>query len=364
MSLGKKHRVELDIKRYMHLIIGDKKIGKTGLTAELAQEIYGDIEKLLIISIGKEKAYEAIDGAVYEEPQNWEELMEIVDKLVNNIDEYDFDMVSFDTIDEIIPMVEQEVIRLHTIAYKEVPKGFNACFGGYNAQKDKAREIIDELLSKLDKIKHKTGVYFIGHNKVRSIKTKLDTEDYYVVSSNLPFDYFNMFAYKCPIICNIIKEVETLDTGKDEGVGKNKKDVLVAEKRDRFMYFRDSGAVEAGGRFKNMPEKVPYGAKNYHDAVLEGIKASINRPVEQSSTQENIKKLEKDTKSEKPNTKSTKTIKQAITEVIEAAKGLQENGVPQNDIMKVMSNAGYPNPNIIPTVEIAEAIIAELEKLG
>lgn len=130
MALGQKHKVELDIKQFLNLIIGNRKIGKTGLIADMAKEIYGGIDKLLIVSVGKEKAYEAIDGAIYEEPQDWQELMEIVDELVANADEYDFDMVSFDTIDEMIPMAEAEVIRQHTMTYKEVPKSFNACFGG------------------------------------------------------------------------------------------------------------------------------------------------------------------------------------------------------------------------------------------
>lgn len=366
MSLGKKHKVQLDIKNYMHLIIGDKKVGKTGLTADIAKEIYGDIEKLLIVSIGKEKAYEAIDGAIYEAPQNWGELMDIVDSLVDNVDEYGFDMVSFDTIDEIIPMAEEEVVRLHTVAYKEVPKSFNACFGSYGAPRAKLAELINEMLSKLDSITHKTGVYLIGHNKVRPMKTKLDTEDYYVVSSNLSFDYFNIFAYKCPIICNIIKEVGTVDTGKTEGSGKDKKDILVAEKRDRFMYFRDSGAVEAGGRFKGMPEKVPYGAREYHDAVLDGIKASIYEGNGQSNSilEKPIPKPTPTQKKETPPTVKTKTLKQAIAEVIETAKDVQSRGISQNEIMEVLSNTGYTNPNSIPDVSTANEIVEQLNKLG
>lgn len=358
VALGKRHRVELDIKKYMHLIIGDKKIGKTGLTADMAREIYGDIGKLLIVSVGKEKAYEAIDGAIYEEPQNWQELMDIVDELSTNIDDYDFDMVSFDTIDEIIPMAEAEVERLHTITYKEVPQSFNACFGGYGAPRKKLTELINELLLKLDTITHKTGVFFIGHNKIRPIKTKLDTEDYYVVSSNLSFDYFNAFAYKCPIICNIVKEVDTVETGKTEGIGKNQKDVLVAEKRDRFMYFRDSGAVEAGGRFKNMPEKVPYGAKAYHDAVIEGIKSSIDPNFKE----EKPKQAKLGSKKQTPK-KPARTLKVAIAEVVEKAKEVQSAGVHQNDIMDVMKAVGCPNPNSIPDIETADNIIDLLDAL-
>lgn len=358
MALGKKHRVELDIKRYLHLVIGDKKVGKTSLVADLAREIYGSIDKLLIVSIGKEKAYEAIDGAIYEEPQNWQELMAIVDELANNIDKYDFDLVSFDTIDEIIPMAEAEVMRLHTVAYKEVPKSFNACFGGYGEPRKKLAELIDEMLLKLDTITHKTGVFFIGHNKIRPIRTKLDTEDYYVISSNLSFDYFNIFAYRCPIICNIIKEVDTVETGKTEGMGKQQKEILIAEKRDRFMYFRDSGAVEAGGRFKNMPEKVPYGARNYYDAVIEGIKSSID-PKLQDEVSKQIK-----TTPQKTSTKTPKrTLKTAIAEVIEKAQEVRDHGISQNDIMDVFRTVGYPNPNDIPDIEIADNIIKLLDTL-
>lgn len=366
MSLGKKHEVELDIKKYMQLIIGDKKVGKTTLMADLAKEVYGSIDKLLMVSIGKEKAYEAIHGAVYEEPQNWTELMELVDELVDNIDKYDFDMVSFDTIDEIIPMAEQEVMRLHTVAYKEVPKTFNACFGSYGAPRGKLAELINELLSKLDTITHKTGVYFIGHNKIRPMKSKLDTEDYYVVSSNLSFDYFNIFAYKCPIICNIIKEVDTSETGKTEGFGKDKKDVLVAGQRDRMMYLRDSGAVEAGGRFSHMPEKVPYGAMNYHNAILEGIKAEIEGSGEVIEPKKEVEKpkKEKEKIAKTPPTPPTRTLKQAIAEVIEKAKVLQREGISQNDIVEVLNNKGQSNPNKIPSIEIADEILAELNNLG
>ena len=342
MGLGKRHTIKLDIKNYLHLIIGDRKIGKTGLIADLAKDIYGDIDKLLIVSVGKEKAYEAIDNAIYEEPQNWQELMDIVDELIKNEDKYDFDIVSFDTIDEIIPMAEEEVMRMHTIAYKETPKSFNSAFGGYGEPRKKLNGLIDELLIKLDKIKGRRCVMLIGHNKVRPIKSKLDIEDYYVVSSNLPFDYFNTFAYKCPIICNIIEDVNV-----DDGVLKEKA---------RQMYFRDNGFVEAGSRFSEMPIKVPYGAKEYHDAVLSGIKASIDK---NTRDEKQSKKTFKE-----PSIENVKTLDGSIKEVIDKAKSLQESGISQNDIMEVFNSSGYSNPNNIPEIEIAEKIMVELNKLG
>lgn len=128
MALGKKHEVSIKLEDYLHCIIGDKKIGKSSLIANIAEELYGGIDKLLMLSLRNEKAHEAINGAIYEEPQNWKELIDVVKEFVKG--EHDFKMLSFDTIDELIEMAQEEVIRLHTVKYKEVPKSFNACFGG------------------------------------------------------------------------------------------------------------------------------------------------------------------------------------------------------------------------------------------
>lgn len=225
--------------------------------------------------------------------------------------------------------------------------------------------LIDEFLTQLDAIKGRRLVSLIGHNKVRQIKSKLDTEDYYVVSSNLNFDYFNAFAYKCPIICNIIEDADV-----DEKVLKGK---------TRQMYFRDNAFVEAGSRFSEMPVKVPYGAKNYQEAVLEGIKSSIkmgNANIKEMTKEikEEPKKVEPvkeqapeptpDFLKEEPKAEVKKTKKQAVTEVIEKAKQLTTDGVAQNQIMDVLTQAGFPNPNNIPDVKTAEEIIVELNKLG
>lgn len=371
MALGKKHEIKVDIKNYQHLIIGDKKIGKTGLTAEIAEEIYGDVEKLLIVSLGKEKAYEAIDGAMFEEPKNWKEVIETADEMIRMIKdgEWDFDLVSWDTIDELLPIMEEEVIRLHTISYKEKPKGFNACFGGYNNPKDKVRELVDELMGKMDIVAEKSAIFWVGHNKVRPIKTKLDTEDYYVVSSNLAFDYFNMFAYKTPIICNIIKEVDVTNTGKTEGVGSNKKEISVASKRDRQMYFRDSGAVEAGGRFKTMPEKVDYGAKNYYDTVLKAISdakknpSNLEKPKQQKNKATKTAEKKEEILVEGTNVDDAKDIKPLIDKIISLSRELSENGISNKVIMNVYKDNSITNPNEISDYDIAQKAVNELEGL-
>jgi len=63
MGLGQTHEVSVKLEDYLHCIIGDKKIGKSTLVADIAEILYGGLDKLLILSLKNEKAYEAINGA-------------------------------------------------------------------------------------------------------------------------------------------------------------------------------------------------------------------------------------------------------------------------------------------------------------
>ena len=122
MALGKKNTVSLCPENYTHVIIGEEKSGKTTLVADIAKTSYGNIENLLCISMGKEKGHKAIQGLLYEEPQNWSEFVAIVDELIQKPDENNFKMISVDTIDELIKMATKEVIRLSRVETGKVCK--------------------------------------------------------------------------------------------------------------------------------------------------------------------------------------------------------------------------------------------------
>ena len=47
----------------------------------------------------------------------------------------------------------------------------------------------------------------------------------------------------------------------------------------RYMYFRTDGFVDAGGRFKNIPDRLPYGAENYIKAFEQAVKGAIEGDV-------------------------------------------------------------------------------------
>lgn len=253
----KTNEVKVDIGSYIHYWRGIRKVGKTTLFKELITEQYGDPSYGLLISCGNEDGYKALDGLVYDVAEDWATLIDIVDDLVQNKSDNQFEMIGLDTVDEIIKLAQAEVKRLNR---KQTGKAleFNACFGGYGAPRNKVNELVDEILTQLGRAGY--GIILIGHTKYKDIKEK-NGDEYQQLTSNLNSDYDNIFANKADIIMTIAVE-KNIEDERIEGV-------------ERYMWFRTDGFVDCGGRFSEMPDKVPYGARNYIDAFEEGVKKSI-----------------------------------------------------------------------------------------
>ncbi len=272
----KTNTVKCDIGSYIHYWRGIKKSGKTTLFYELVKKQYGDLNKGLLIAIGNEIGYQALDGLVYAETPTWADLMEVVDDLVENKEDNEFEIIGLDTADELIKLAKQEVVRLHKKKTGNVVE-FNAALGGYGAPRDKVNELVDDVLAKLRGAGY--GLVIIGHTKVKDIKEK-NGDAYQKLGSNLNEDFDNIFANKADIIMVIYSEKEI-----DEQ--KHISDV------QRYMYFRTDGFVDAGGRFKNIPARVPYGADEYISAFEQAVKGAINGKVSDEEI-ESRKKAEKD----------------------------------------------------------------------
>jgi hypothetical protein len=345
MALGQKHEVKVALESYTHLVIGTKKIGKSSLIADIAKEIYGGINNLLVISIGDEDGYSALDGLIYENPMSWKEFVAIVDELVKNADENPFKIVSIDTIDELVTFAEKETIRLSNIENptKQV-QTVNAAFGGYGHGRDKVIDIIQEQIMRLRRTKY--GVFLVGHNKIKSIKQKLEGDNYNVISSNLTEDFFNAFAYKADIICNIVSEKVVKNGALDA--------------TERYMYFRDDGFVEAGSRFPTMPTHVPYGARTYYDAVISGIKASLNTTVSdkefEKKRQTALKQKESDAK--KYAEKDGQTGNEEILEMAVSAfkSGTKDQKEQAKQMLQKFGIANFKDPDAFTRDQLTEML--------
>ena len=268
----KNNEISFNIKDYVHLIMGSKKIGKSTLFSEIGRLEYG-LNKTLCISMGDEDGHRALKNLPYVNPKNWDEFHEFIHDMVIHPENYPFEIISIDTIDVMVDMAIDKILKEHLIKYKEPCKSINDAFGGYG----RGKEAVCRLLSsEIELIKQsKYGLFLIGHNKVRPQEDK-DGVKFLQLTSNLESQYYNAFAYKADIICNIDVEQNIGDALLDSN-GKQRRAGNL-QNSERYMYFRSDGYVDAGSRFRNIPNRVPFtddpkvAAQNYVNAVREGIK--------------------------------------------------------------------------------------------
>ncbi len=306
MALWKKNEVKVDIASYMHYIRGQKKVGKTTLFSELVKYIgNGNMEKGLLISLGDEDGYKALDGLVVATARTWSEFVEIVDELVENPNDNDFKFVALDTVDELFNIGVEEVFRLHKKKYNEKCESLNSALGGYGNGREKLKEIVREQVSKLKSSKY--GLFCIGHTKIRNIKEKGKAEEYQQLTTSLNFDYDSVIADKADIIATISIDKDIVDIEEVSAGNGKKKKVGSLGGVIRWIHFRDDNFnVDCGARFSNIVDKVELSAENYIKAIEDAIKSASgkddseikNKQVEEEQErQEQAKQLAEESKS-------------------------------------------------------------------
>lgn len=312
----KKNVVKCDIGSYIHYIRGTKKVGKTTLFRDLVLAEYGKAEAGAHISIGNETGADALDELVTDSAENWAQLKEIVSDLVENKADNEFKLVCLDTVDELVKIASDEVLRQHRIKKGKPAESINDAFGGWGAGRKKLIELIDNLLADLRHAGY--GIFLIGHTKLRDVKEK-NGDEYQQLKSNLSEDYDGIFANKADIIMTITSDKEIVD------------DRIVGTKR--YMHFRDDGFVDCGSRFKDMPEKVPYGAQEYLDAFEEGVKSSVKGGISDGEIKKRkdaeVKSREKEaaeyTKKAKENKVDEEKNQKIIDEMMAYGQGVPDN---------------------------------------
>ena len=227
-----------------------------------------DLSKGLLISCGNENGFKALDGLFYDIAENWDELEDITYDLIENKKDNNFEFICFDTVDELIKIAQQEIIRLHKREKGKAPSGFNACFGGYSEPKRRLTCLIDDIMTRLSRAGY--GLIWIGHTKFKDIEEKNGAK-YQRLTSNLNTDYDLIFSAKADInmLINVEKEIDNNQI----------------QSSQRYMWFRSDGFVDAGGRFPDIAMKVKFSANNYINTVEDAIKRSIKRKDAESYIQ-------------------------------------------------------------------------------
>lgn len=302
MEEYKENEVFVDFASYRHYWRGIPKIGKTTLFRDIVLEAYGHQRYGLLISAGIETGYKALNRIFAKEAPTWERFVEIVDDLVENRENNTFKVVAIDTVDELVSIASDKVLKIHFQQKGERAQSLNASLGGYGQGHIKVASLINEQIHKLELAGY--GLVFISHTKVKDVKEKGMEESYQQLTSNMESRFDNIFSKKADIIATLYLEKKAADNKLIE--------------TQRYIYFRGDNFIDAGSRFPGIPEHVEMSAKNYLEAFEKGVKSSLETDI---SEKELEKRKQKEI--EKREVSAKEYIAKAKTGDVESANTLK-----------------------------------------
>jgi len=264
-----------NIEEYKFCLYSTPKGGKTTLFVKLIEKIYGDTKKGFII-----KTEEGTKGLTTfgEKANNFNEVKELVDQLVQYKDKLDIKVVAIDTIDKMFVYAKHFVLKREGrkdgkkyLAVNDIPWG-----KGWGMIED----AIVEQLEKLENAGY--GIFVIAHDKTKRFESR----------DGISYDQttIDMHERLRGAILNFCDFITFIDIAKEKDESGNIKD-------KRYIYFRSDGSdIVAGSRFADVPEKVEYGADNFIKAFEQGVNGALQgqdiKKIKKKQEKENKKKSE------------------------------------------------------------------------
>lgn len=248
----KAHKVVADAFQYKYCIAGRPKAGKTSLVHGIVKERFdGDLSKLLLIAF--EKGYNALDGIYAKDINEWDDFTELVDELVTQKDEVPFKILAFDTVDIMGKMATDYVIAHQGVKDNKTYTAINDI--GYG----KGYELLDREMSNQLAMLDRAGysIIFITHDKDKQFETREGLK-YDKTTLSLGGRVRDLILNMCDFIVFIELSKELV-----KGVQIDK----------RYIYFRGESGLEAGSRFKHVPNRIEYDYKGFLDTVEDAILA-------------------------------------------------------------------------------------------
>jgi hypothetical protein len=276
----KLNEVTAMLEQYTFLVMGTPKSGKTSLYRDFVLSHYGTPSAGLLIPF--EKGYSAIsninvlpftilneteiDG---DKREGWKVFVEIIDDLVSP-ENKDIKMVCIDTIDEFLEVASKHICKISAQETGKPCRSLNAAFGGFNRGFERLASTVKEQLERLKNAG--IGIFFIGHTKVKNLKTKVDETEYQILGSNLSENMYSIIANGVDLIAMITNE-PVIVKGEITGY-------------DRKIRFRSDGFYVAGSRFKDMPETIEYNSEKFLQAIQTGIEKASGKTIAELKAQE------------------------------------------------------------------------------
>lgn len=291
------NKVKADLRSYPpYIIMGQPKVGKSTLFRDLVLLNYDNPAKGLLISMGQEEGFLALDDLNYEEAKVWDEyedengnrgLVQIIDEVIETQGTEDqIEMVAFDTFDELVEVAILQVYEEHREQHGKYPKSLNEALGGYQRGQ---KRVVDLIKGQIERLRRaKIAVFILAHTKVKVQSDILSGQEYELITNNLASTFYTPVSSIAQMIVNIVYD-RTIEERSEED-----NDVGKVVSVQRMMVFCDNPFVDAGGRFNGLPEKLPLSAENFMEAFKMGVKNSSRTEKMTDKKIEDLRKKEQE----------------------------------------------------------------------
>lgn len=370
-KFGKKNIIKIDPLAYNICLLGEPKIGKTTVIKEMLEKLVGE-DGYMFLEMAGEAGADAINGIIYEDIDEWEDLENIIDDIESNrnTDYKDLKAIVADTYDGWIKLAEKEAIRLWNKDHADKKAdSIDASWNGFQKGQSKAFELMFDVMTRLRKI----GIVpiIIGHVKNRELTDVATGTTYQTLTSDVEKIYFNLLKKKMHFIglAYYDRTIVTEKTGKKNIV--TKKDITINKitEETRKIKFRDDNmALDSGSRFADIVEEIPMDSDALINALEDAIRAeyekkNVKKPIEdmrkdqekekEEKVKQNIEKIQEQKQMENE-ISEFESLKEKIGEFIKTNK--LDNPSILKPVLKAMATYGYKNANKIETLEHAQEI--------
>lgn len=367
-KFGKKHTIDLNPLNYSICLAGIGGIGKTTLAKEVCEKLVGE-EGYIHFNIGREGGVDAINGIITEDIPNYEKLEEVTDDIIENkVTDYpDLKVIIFDSLDELIRIVETEVVR------KEKQKDANIdsikkVKGGFGKGEDYVMDIIFDKIFELKSV----GVqsFIIAHTKKSDLTDAVTQKTFSQLTADTTQRQFNAVKNKMDIVAvgYLDRTFQTEKTGRKNIVTKQEVTVNRVKEETRVISFRDdSYCIDSKCRFSQIIDKIPFDSDEFIKALQDAIeaentKAGISDKEAKKIQADKDKKLEKETAENSKAAKENKADPERNEELIAQIKPLFIGDTPKEvlekaqEYMKENGVESFKNADTIPT-KVLEKIL-------
>ena len=376
-KFGKKNHVSINLLDYSTCLLGEAKVGKTTIIKEVCEKLAGE-DGYLFLEFGDERGAAAIENINYENVESWWSdededivgLADIVDDICENktTDYPNLKVVVWDTYDQIIPLAEEEAIRLYnkSVSADKKAETINGAWGGFGRGEKKAMELMWDMKNRLKKVGVETII--IGHVKTKDITDTVTGEQYQILTSDQQQNYFNALKKQLHFLAlaYVDREIVKEKTGKKDIKGKDVMKNSISEET-RKIKFRDEGyAVDAGSRFSDIVPEISMNADEFIKAIEDAIRAEQSKSgksfEETKAEQEaaEAEKLKEIAKAEKAK-KAQKSVDEVMAKVLDFIKENKSNMATIKPIVDRCKEAGV-KPTEVTDMKLAKELLAMIEE--